>query len=330
MSTPHQISYEELNAQHEAFDACVAKTPEIDQFCSSSAWAFSAYEAFSPDYETFISKSDLGYVALAQSTHDRLGRFRQPLEASWCLASPFVGPDPKGLMDQFARACLVDKHTWDLLFLSGIEKDGVLYKNIIECFSGLFFVGVGPPVGRFVANLEDGLDGFLSRRSSKFRANLRRIDRRASEQELTWTFLSSADEALDWERVYQRILDIEARSWKGLSDTGIIDESMQTFYRYMMPRLNETGRLRVLFIHQGEQDVAFVFGGVFNGGYRGLQLSFDADFASSSAGNLAQYWMIQRLIEEGVSSYDLGSELEYKQNWAETRHETTSLVIRGW
>lgn len=327
---PHLISFDELNAQAQEFDAFVAQTPEVDQFCSSSAWAFSAYEAFSPDYQTYISRSDLGYVALTQSSHERLGRFRQPLEASWCLASPFIGPDPKALIDEFARDCLVDQHLWDLLFLSGIEQDGVLYQNIIECFSGLFFIGMGPPVARFVANLGDGLDGFLGRRSSKFRANVRRIDRRAREHDLTSTYLSSAHGPLDWEAVYQRILDIESCSWKGMSDTGIADESMQTFYRYMIPRLNASGRLRVLFISQAEHDVAFVFGGVFNGAYRGLQLSFDAAFSSSSAGNLAQYWMIQHLIDEGVTSYDLGSELEYKQKWAETRYETVSLVIRGW
>lgn len=330
MSTPRLISFDELNAQAREFDACVAQTPEVDQFCSSSAWTFSAYEAFSPHYETHISQSDLGYVALTQSTHNRLGRFRQPLEASWCLASPFVGADQKALIDEFARDCLVDKHRWDLLFLSGIKQHGVLYENIIECFSGLFFIGVGPPVVRFASSLEGGLDGFLGRRSAKFRANLRRIDRRAHERDLTSTYLSSVRGPLEWEVVYQRILNIESRSWKGLSDTGIVDESMQTFYRFMIPRLNQTGRLRVLFISQGDHDVAFVFGGVFNGTYRGLQLSFDADYASSSAGNLAQYWMIQHLVDEGVSSYDLGSELEYKQKWAERRDETISLVIRGW
>lgn len=314
----------------QAFDAMVAKTPGIDTFCSSTAWILSAYEAFSPEYETWLMESEHGFVALVQSHHERLGQFRQPLEASWCLASPFVGEDTNALVQDFMQASLTGERNWDLLFLSGLERDGALYNSLIERFSGMFFVGVGPPVVRFVASLDGGVEGFLSRRASKFRANLRRLDRRATDANFEKTYISSAQGPLPWEAIYDRILAIETNSWKGQSGTGILDAPMQLFYKKMLPRLNQTGMLRVLFITKDGEDVAFVFGGVFCNRYRGLQISFNNDYRSFSPGNLAQYWMIQHLIEEGVEAYDLGSELEYKRRWAEQRHETVSLVIRSW
>lgn len=326
------ISIEDLERERRRFDEQIARSPSIDRFCSSSAWVLSAYEAFSPDYKTWIGRDDqgAGYVALVESYHERLGRFRQPLEASWCLANPFAGADQARLVQSFAKACLAGHRDWDLLFLSGIKRDGTLYHSLIEHFSGLFFVGVGPPVTRFIASLEGGLDGFLSRRAPKMRANLRRIDRRASEQGLTPVYYNAQDGELDWQALYERILAVERQSWKGLSGTGIIDVPMQQFYRSMLPRLNAQGALRVMFIERDGQDIAFIFGAVFDGQYRGLQVSFRDEDRHHSPGNLAQLWMIRWLCEQGVARYDLGSELEYKRTWAEEAMETISLVIRPW
>ena len=134
----------------------------------------------------------------------------------------------------------------------------------------------------------------------------------------------------DYAKVYGRILAIERRSWKGKSGTGIIDDPMREFYRRMLPRLAAKGQLRVLFVRQAAEDIAFVFGGLTARSYRGLQLSYDEDFKALSPGNLAQIAIIQELCAEGIEAYDLGSELEYKSNWAEERFETVSLVIRPW
>ncbi|MEM1349722.1 MAG: GNAT family N-acetyltransferase [Myxococcota bacterium] len=324
-----RLFYDELVARADDFDRAVSQTPDVDLFCSSTPWIFSAYEAFASEYDTWIAHSEHGYVALVQSYHDKLGRFRQPMEASWCLACPFVGVDPRALARDFAAESLESASEWDLLFLSGICRDTSLYKTLIESFSGQYFVGVGPPVSRYVASLDGGLDGFMSRRTSKFRANLRRIERRAGEQGVRAEYITDFSKR-DWVTVYDTILEIETRSWKGMADTGISDRPMQEFYRCMLPRLVDNGQLRVLLLYLGEQPVAFVFGAVFGGTYRGLQLSYDHAHRKLSLGNLAQLAIIRELGAEGIANYDLGSELEYKSTWAEERFDTISLVIRRW
>lgn len=313
------------------FDQAVAQTPDVDVFCSSSPWVASAYEVFSSHYDLWVGRSEHGAVALTHGWHERLGCFRQPLEASWCLASPFASNEPAALVRDFADFVKAEpRGSWDLLFLSGIKRDSESYHALVREFARDYFVGVGPPVGRCIASLEGGLDGFFSRRGSKFRANLRRTRRRADEEGIGYEYLSNIDQS-SWRSVYERILCVEERSWKGMSGTGISDASMQLFYKGMIPRLASRGALRVLFVRDGEgEDIGFVFGGVLDGVYRGLQLSYDQDFRKLSPGNLAQLEIIKELIDEGVHTYDLGSELDYKSKWAEQRFETMALVIRQW
>lgn len=327
------LTLEEFEKDASAFDATMAQTPEVDLFCSSTPWVLSAHEAFTQQFETWITRYDAGYVALVKSWHERLGRFRQPLEASWCLASPFASSNPRALVEQFSVTCERESDEWDLLFLSGLVRNQQFYNALIDCFGGRYFIGVGPPVSRFVASLDGGYEAFLSRRSSKFRANLRRTWRKGEEEGVTYEYLRAFDPEqgnASWREVYERILAIERRSWKGKSGTGIIDDPMREFYRRMLPRLAAKGQLRVLFVKQAAEDIAFVFGGLTARSYRGLQLSYDEDFKAFSPGNLAQIAIIQELCAEGIEAYDLGSELEYKSNWAEERFETVSLVIRPW
>ena len=161
------------------------------------------------------------------------------------------------------------------------------------------------------------------------RANLRRLRRRALEQGVTVRYQTDFEPG-EWEARYEEVLAIERRSWKGKAESGIVDANMQRFYQEMLPLLERKGALRVLFLERGGEPFGFVFGGVIDGTYRGLQLSYDEDFKKLSPGNLAQLELIERLCEEGVSRYDLGSELDYKSSWAEERLETVSLIVRRW
>lgn len=321
----------ELDAESHAFDELAGQTPDIDHFCSTTQWIIPAYEAFGRGtFSPWIRSGASGYVAMMQGWHERLGTFRQPLEASWCLASPLIGAEPLAMVEELFEECAEEpRASWNLLFLSGLTRNSAVYHGLVGRFSKKFFVGAGPPVTRYRASLEGGAEGFLARRSSKFRANLRRIERRAQEGGVTVERCTQEGGA-HWEQLYERILDVEDRSWKGRSRSGIRDSAMLRFYEVMLPRLVARDALRVVFLRRDEEDVAFVFGAVWQGLYRGLQVSFDDDCRDLSPGNMAQVAMIRWLGEEGVQWYDLGSELEYKKLWAETCVETLPLVIRRW
>lgn len=316
----------QLRSQAEAHYRAVAATPGIDKFCSSLDWLLPAHEAFIPDHPLHLRMSDSGFVTLARGFNPRIGRYLQPLEASWCLASPFVGTNIESLVEEFADECESRLVDWDLLYLSGIPPDSVLFRQVVRAFGLRHRIGLGHRTNRYIASLEGGLDAYLARRRPKFRANLRRSERHAIDAGITYEVVRDADEQT-CVALYDRILAVEEHSWKGKSGTGILDGGMNTFYRIMLPRLARRGGLRVLFARQGERDIAFVFGGLFDGTYRGLQLSFDQDLERLSLGNLVQLEMIRALADEGIVLYDLGSELDYKSRWAETRLETVTLWV---
>lgn len=317
--------YQLRNRSLAHFDA-VGATDGIDHFCSSLDWILPAHEAFIPDHPLYLRESESGFVTLARGFNPRIGRYLQPLEASWCLACPIVGNNPAELVREFADEFRSGDDDWDLLYLSGIPQESVLFRELVRQFHASHRIGLGHKTRRYVASLEGGLDGFLDRRKSKLRANLRRSGRLAEDEGVTYDYIDSVDEE-EALQLYERILEVEKRSWKGKNGTGILDGGMNDFYRIMLPRLARRGALRVLFASVDDTDIAYVFGGIFQDGYRGLQLSYDEDYRKISPGNLVQLAIIERLCDEGVLAYDLGSELDYKARWAESRLETITMWV---
>lgn len=322
MSTAEFISLED------EFDRAVAQTPDIDRFCSSSLWIVPAHRAFLPDHRLWIQRSEYGFVALASGTDVHLGTYLHPLEASWALACPLVGAQAAALTREFVRTCRESGLRWNLLFLSGISPASIHFRELVRGFRRDYSLGLGASSTRRVASLSGGVDGFLARRSTKFRANLRRARRRAADSGIEYEYITRIDGHVGAARLLERALRIERRSWKGESDTGIIDEPMKTFYQVMLPMLAERNLLRFMFVRLDGVDIAYCFGGVFEATFRGLQMSFDVEYRQHSPGSLAQLAMIERLCEEGVQGYDLGSDMEYKRQWAEEGLETVALIVR--
>ena len=64
-----------------------------------------------------------------------------------------------------------------------------------------------------------------------------------------------------------------------------------------------------------------------SGEYRGLQFSYNDDLGAHNIGGLLQYHQIGALCDEGVTRYDLGTEMDYKRRWAEDIMETEMLVL---
>ncbi|MGM0554842.1 MAG: GNAT family N-acetyltransferase [Myxococcota bacterium] len=326
-----RLSSDDFRDQLDAFDAAVRVTPDIDHFCSSSPWALSAFDALTFDHELWALAAEQadGYVALSYGDHERIGRYLQPLEASWGLCAPIVGEDVAQIVREFSEYARSVTESWDLLFLSGLVEGSPQFVELIRAFQQDHFVGLGPSMGRMSASLEGGVDGFLERRTSKFRSNIRRARRRAAEAGVEFDYFDhpdSSDEAL---ALFDRIIAIEKTSWKGKQSAGISSGRMNDFYRKMVPRLTEREMLRVVFATVDDTDIAYCFGGVMMDTYRGLQMSYHDDFKDLSPGNIVQMEMIEALCEEGVAFYDMGQAMDYKSSWTDEELETVALIVRS-
>ena len=322
------VSIEAFENASDAFDRLVQRTPEIDRFCSASDWIFSARAAWTPQAEPWIRKGAHGYAAFLR-VEDALGlRILHSFDTMWGFSCPLIGSDPARLAEEFARTCAGDEG-WNFIVVTGAKPESELYHSLVQGFQGFGEGYAAYECGRmrrWQASLEGGPDGWLGRRSAKFRSSLRAALRKARSERLEIEPAFNPDpEAMD--AVFLRILAVEQASWKGSHGTGLLVRDMESFYRGLTGRVARRGALRVMFLRRGDLDVGYILGGLIGQTYRGFQFSFDKRFGHLSLGNVMQYEKIVQLCEEGVQVYDLGIDMDYKRRWAETAVDTVSLAI---
>jgi hypothetical protein len=299
-------------------DAAVAASPDVDGFCSASDWVIPAAEGLLPGRKPLVLAGEAGCIALMRAAYPE-GPVLQPLEASWGLACPVLGSDLEGL----ARA-LAARVGGEILMLCGLTQGSPRFAALIEALAPRYRLGLGAPTRRFVASLEGGLDGFLARRSANLRVSLKKARKRAAADGLRFEMMAVGPAEAD--AAYRRLLAVEAKSWKGRSGVGITLGEMRRFYHLMIHRLARRGAVRLGFLRRGDEDVAYIFGGVRGEVYRGLQFSFAAGLEAYSPGGLCQLEQVARLCDEGITRYDLGTEVEYKRRWGEIVFDTVTLL----
>jgi len=310
------LTLQDLDELATEYDEAVAAGLTVDRFCSSSFWILPSARHLSPGAVPRILRANGVYAVLARSSS-----WLHPLEATWGLCCPLVGQDPDAAVELFVEL-LEREGEWSAALATGLAEGSPLWKKLGRALARRYGVERGPTTRRYVARLEDGLDGFLERRPAGLRKNLEKAHRRGERSGLTFE-VKDREEAS-----FERILAVEHRSWKGQNGVGIDREPMRSFYRDMNRRLLDRGRRRLMFARLEDEDVAYIFGGLLGDTFRGLQFSFDSRFSSLSLGNLCQLEEIRRLVESGVRRYDLGSEVRYKRKWGEEVVETACLIAR--
>jgi hypothetical protein len=310
-------------------DAVVFGAPDIDRFCSSSTWTLPFREAFTPESPIRAWRGEQGFVLLAETSTEGGAVVLHALESMWCQACPIPARDPRAHAAQLGKLLRDPALRWDMLLLGGLMQGSPYYRAVGAVLEPRHRLLMGGHCARQLSDLSGGLEPFLARRSPNFRRSIRRAEAKAADAGLRWESLT-ADTATEAIALHERTLGVERRSWKGLEGVGVAEGPMHDFYRGMMPRLAERGQLRLLFGRIDGEDAAYVLGAATQGRFRGLQFSYAAEHAALSLGNLGQLEMMRRMLAEGVTVWDLGSEVPYKRRWADATEDSVSLaVLRG-
>lgn len=325
----------EQELSDDAWDALVARTDAIDRWCTSSAWAASAGEAFGSGPPTVLHNARPGVDAtyavmlrheVSERSDGQLVRVVVGPDPVWGFASSIVGDVAHGAAA--AAEYLVDLDGWDVAVFPGIEPGSATEHAIGEQLMRRFpDLRVGADAVRLVARLDPARaigddDPWLLRRSATLRRNLRRAGRAADSAGLQFEVIDGWDPAATMER----LAAIESRSWKGHEGSGIAAAQMAAFCLGILRRLAPSAR-RVTVANLDRRDVGFILGGVSAFGYRGAQIAYTTDVAALSVGHLLQWHEIRRLARAGVLRYDLGMDIEYKHRFADERYVTRSLII---
>jgi hypothetical protein len=276
-----------------------------------------------PPRTPWLRQTHDGFIALAKGDHPNGWTYLQPLEGMWGLPSPLVGPNP-GDLARTLESEWAATGEWDVLQIGGFEEDSPTLHSVAQAFGRGYTVRVGYPCRRNIADFNGGVDEYLARKPRKFRQNLRRAETACRGAGVQWVRISSGEPLA----LYQRLLAIEADSWKGKQGVGINLGDMHDFYALMVGRLAERGHLRLLFGRVDDRDVAYVLGGVDHQIFRGLQFSFRDGLDANGLGNVGQLEMMRWLTEtDDITTYDLGSYMAYKNLWSDRIFTTLSLLI---
>jgi hypothetical protein len=315
---------EDLADDAQQFDQACLASPGIDAFCSSTAWILPAASALMPPRLPVLAKRGNCYFAAMQAQAPAGFLYLEPLELAWGLASPIIGSDCDQAVELALTTMAASPH-WRLAILAGMPAESLQSQLLLRRLPKGWILQHGQPTLRHVASLDGGMDRFLSHRSAQFRKNAKRASRKAQTAGITFMpVLITAD---NWAAQFERILQIEGASWKGQQGVGMSVDSMRAFYEAMLPRLAVTQQARLIVAQQHDRDIGFILGAVHGNTYRGLQFSYHDDFSSISLGSLLQLQQIEQLVEQQIARYDLGSEMDYKRNWAEQQHVTIAHVV---
>ncbi len=322
-----QLTFDQLLDEWADVEAAVDETSGIDHWCSALDWIVPVACGFAPQGKRLLLRSVAGNGYVLLGFYRRNGQILlSSIEPLWGFASPIFGPDTRALTKELA-AHLRRRNDWSLLIVSGLPPlPHHLSRSIVDGLAPLGPSLFTEGITRRVAHLDDGYEPWLASRRPRFRRNLRQAESRAGEAGLT---IEAAD---DDPRLFKRIMDVEQRSWKGTDGSGITGPEMSTMYDVMIERLRERGRLEAHVARlpvDGEQtDVGYILGGIRNRRYRGLQISFDADHAHLSIGNLLQNHQLRRLADDDLAdTYDMGMDFHYKQRWADHGERSVTLVL---
>ena len=307
------------------WDALAARSGAPDPSCCGPVWQLTALacsrRAGAP---VFLRQTDDSQIVFALSASPS-GLRCSPLEAHWGFGSPLLGPAAADLLfDMIGRLREIALRVPVTIDIPGLRPGGLHERQLAAAFPGRHLLDQDPHAA---ASLDGGLDGWMFRRSSGFRRNLQRAQRAAAGHGVGFEWLAPTT-AQQAHAVYQRMLDIEVRSWKGPAREGLL--ALTDFYGMLLAAYARRGAARVVIARAGGEDIGFCFGGLSHGIYRGQQTSYVEAWRDASLGLLMHRETARRLCEDGAGLQHFGPAqpgMAYKARFCELDEPSMRVIL---
>jgi CelD/BcsL family acetyltransferase involved in cellulose biosynthesis len=179
----------------------------------------------------------------------------------------------------------------------------------------------------FFITLDNSYNKFLEKKSSHFRNNLKRNEKKMHAMgDVDHVKSKDIKNVAD---AYNAILHIEENSWKHQHGTAItVHKNQREFFKEVCENAFEKGWLRLHFFYINKEPIAYTMGLAKNLRYYSLRLSYHEKFKAISPGVLLLARLIQDLIQEGISEFDFAGEpFEYEKQWTDELKWNKSIVI---
>ena len=324
----HDDLIKSLDKPDSLWNRAAMSTSQADPLSCRTEIALTCHESFRRGEQLYLKQSADSLIVFTLGK-DGICPIFLPVESNWYFGSPLLGPDAIDLLDSALGEINRGRVTWlrpAEFYISGLRSGGRLFRSLKKRFSARYDFSLDIQRILSVASLEDGLDGYLSRRSSNHRRNLKKLANRAVrsgvcfERHVPTTYF-------EIDELHARMATVARNSWRGLAGIGQLGSTSYGFTYKLLWRLALAGAARVIFARHEGRDIGYIFGGMAGDIYHGHQFSFVADWYKASIGNLLQLEQIRWLCEEGASRYDMGPLMDYKRRWAEKQLNIETWVL---
>ncbi len=311
------LSFEDWQSQSSAHNEAVKQCAWLDQYCARTEWTAAAFQHLCPG-RNFVGVTDGENFLTFAGPVEREGGLLilEPTEAMWGLGASIIGTGAVALFDETVASA----GNWNAILVTGIEKYSCCEEELLK-LQGVVCQDVGT-TSRIVAQLDEGFEHYWQSRSRNLRKSVQRSLKAFSDIGGRVELQSGPVNEETW----RRIISVERRSWKGEAKVGMAD-MMSEFYRPLAMSDDADVDVQVLFACLEEADIGYVLGTKVGNSYRGLQFAYDNAYRNLGVGNVMQYRQIESVSAAGVTSYDLGTDMAYKERWANSHTESRNLLV---
>ena len=222
----------------------------------------------------------------------------------------------------------IDRLPWDVAYFSQMPQDSANTLQLLEHASRrgwlLDHLAVACPRRQLPATYDDLLRSLPGRLRTAIRSARRDLEARHRVEFGQVRLKEELLPALD------ALYTNHASRWHAKGEAGVfVNVRKRAFYEELGHRLLDAGTLRFFHLKVDGQVVAQQFCFEHDGTVYLLQEGFDHDFARQNVGNVLRAMVFERLIAEGVRTYDfLAGVSRHKQSWSDSM--PNDLVVRAF
>lgn len=226
-----------------------------------------------------------------------------------------------------AEALVRSAGDWDCLWLPNVAGWTGAYDRIAGACSSVGLFCRSRPRDFSAAELPSDFASYRKGLSGNARSTLQRQTRAAfGSPDVVFEECRTAEELPAY---LEALFALNHRRWSAAGQVGTFVRKPleRRFYQAFAPRALERGWLRLFAIRVGSRFLAVQLGYAYGSSFLQLQEGFDPE-APPGIGNVLRTRIIERCIEEGLTTYDfLGDHSEHKRRWSARPREGHDLLI---
>jgi len=329
----NQISH--LKNYEFCWDSQFKKTPNAS-FFQTLAWLETYWKHYGQDKQLRVlivraQQEVIGIVPLVQQTESTKAGAIQvltyPLDNWGAFFSP-LGSDTAATLYAAFQFLQSKRAKHDLLDMRWIDPtvDRGRVATAMRCHG--LHPNILPWNSTYQIELPNTFDEYLSGRSPKFRANIRRSIRQAESQDIEFQRYRPVRGDNENPGLIEECIDFSRNTWQGESTTGttLCHSKTVDYFRDCYQKASKLGMIDIVTLRAEEAIIAFCYNFHYKGQVLGIRSGFDPAFRKISLGNVLLSLQIRDSIQRGDVSIDLGTHhSDVKTRW--TTNEKPALRI---